>query len=284
MRVALATCAEVPGGDDDAPPLIAALSDRAVRAEPAVWDDPAVDWQRFDLVVLRSTWDYAERRDEFLGWVEALPAALNDAGVVRWNTDKRYLAELAGAGVPVVPTTFLDPGDPLPEQAAPFVLKPTVSAGSRQTARYDPAESGRARTHLAALHAEGRAAMVQPYVGQVDDRGESALVYVSGSFSHAVAKAALLRPGQAPGGELFLAETITPLTPTPAEREVAGRALDAVPFARDELLYARVDLLPTAEGPVVLEIELTEPSLFLLQARDATSRLADAIAGVLAAG
>src|SRR3954466_2027321 len=120
--VALATCAEVPELDEDGPALVAALREHGggapalVRAlgehgvEPvaAVWDDRAADWARFDLVVLRSTWDYAERRDEFLAWIERLPRVVNPPEVVRWNSDKAYLAELAAAGVAVVPTAFLE--------------------------------------------------------------------------------------------------------------------------------------------------------------------------------
>src|SRR5205823_14548407 len=80
-------------------------------ATPAVWDDPAVDWSAFALVVLRSPWDYTERRDAFVAWVESLgERVLNPPDVVRWNTDKRYLADLDAAGLPVVPTTFLEPG------------------------------------------------------------------------------------------------------------------------------------------------------------------------------
>ena len=124
----------MPEGDDDAAPLIAKLEAHGVHAVSAVWDDAAVDWGGFDLVVLRSTWDYAERRDEFLAWIGQLPRVLNAPAVVRWNTDKRYLAELASAGVAVVPTTFVEPGQALTERPGRFVVKPAVSAGGRQSA------------------------------------------------------------------------------------------------------------------------------------------------------
>jgi glutathione synthase/RimK-type ligase-like ATP-grasp enzyme len=278
-RIALATCAEVAEGDEDSPALVAALSARRIDAVPAVWDDPAVDWAAFDLVVVRSTWDYAERRDSFLAWAEALPRVLNDVQVLSWNTDKHYLSELDRAGVPVVPTRFVEAGAPFEAPGGRFVVKPTVSAGSRHSASYEPRETDAALAHVRRLHEMGRAVMVQPYLDGIDENGETALIYLGGSYSHAVSKAALLRPGQAPGDALYLDEDMRPAHPTPAEREVADRALAATPH--ESLLQARVDLVPTHKGPVVLEVELTEPSLYLGYTVGATERFADVIASRL---
>jgi glutathione synthase/RimK-type ligase-like ATP-grasp enzyme len=274
VKLALATCSEVAEGDEDGPALIAALGERGIRATPEVWDDSRVDWAAFDLVVVRSTWDYAERRDAFLAWADSLPRVLNPPAVLRWNTDKHYLGELAGAGVPVVATQFIEPGQPFEPPHDPFVVKPAVSAGARHSARYEPGQS--AEAHVAKLHALGRTVMVQPYLDTVDEHGETALIHLGGSYSHAVTKAALLRPGAAPGDALYLEEDMRPTAPTGAELDVADRALAAL--ASDNLLQARVDLLPTDEGPVVLEVELTEPSLYLGYAAGATGRFADAIA------
>jgi glutathione synthase/RimK-type ligase-like ATP-grasp enzyme len=278
LTVALATCAEVPDLDEDGPALAAALREHGIEARAGVWDDPAVGWDAFELVVLRSTWDYAERRAEFLRWIDRLPRVLNASEVVRWNTDKRYLDELAGAGLPVVPTRFLEPGDPLEAPAERFVVKPAISAGARNTASYEAHELELARRHLAALHTAGLAVMVQPYIEAVDVVGEAALIWLGGEYSHAVTKSALLQRGQAPGTELYLEETIAARTASPAERDVGARVLAALPFDPAALLYARIDLLPTREGPVVLEVELTEPSLFLGYEAGAAERLAAAIA------
>ena len=284
MRVALATCAEVPELDEDGPPLVEGLAARGVAATAAVWDDPRVDWTAFDLVVLRSTWDYAERRERFLAWIETLPRVLNAPDVVRWNTDKRYLDDLADAGVPVVPTTFLAPGESFEPPTGPFVVKPAVSAGSRRTARYEPAEARRAAEHVDSLHATGDVAMMQRYVAPIDDVGETALLYLGGSYSHAIRKAGLLLPGAEPTSALYLEETVEARTPSAAEHAVAERALEAVPVDGEPLLYARVDLVPDDDGtPLVLEVELTEPSLFLSYADGATARFADAIATALRA-
>jgi glutathione synthase/RimK-type ligase-like ATP-grasp enzyme len=275
--IALATCAEVPELDEDGPALVAALRGHGIEPVAAVWDDPAVDWSRFELVVLRSTWDYAERRDEFLAWIDRLERVVNPPEVVRWNSDKAYLGELAG--VPVVPTSFLDPGDSLEPPPGRFVVKPRISAGGRNTASYEAHELELARRHLDALHAAGRPAMVQPYLEGIDVFGEAALIWIGGEYSHAITKGALLRPGQTPGTELFLAETIAAREASPAERDTAERALGALPF--DGLLYARVDLVPGEPDPLVLEIELTEPSLYLGYTTGAAERLASAIAAAV---
>jgi glutathione synthase/RimK-type ligase-like ATP-grasp enzyme len=277
--VALATCAEVAEGDEDSPALVRALAARGVEARPAVWDDASVDWAAFDLVVVRSTWDYAERRDAFLAWAAALPRVLNELEVLRWNTDKRYLRELERGSVPVVPTRFLEAGETFEAPHGRFVVKPAVSAGARHSARYEPGQAGEAHAHVARLHGLGRAVMVQPYLDGVETHGETGIVYIGGSYSHSVRKAPLLFAGQPPGEALYLEEQIERARPSEAECAVADAALRVAP---NGLLYARVDLVPGPDGPVVLEIELTEPSLWLGYAAGAAERFADAIAAAVA--
>jgi glutathione synthase/RimK-type ligase-like ATP-grasp enzyme len=278
VRVALATCAEVAEGDEDSPALVGALAAREVEARPAVWDDASVDWRTFDLVVVRSTWDYAERRDAFLAWAASLPRVLNELEVLRWNTDKRYLRELERAGVRVVPTSFLEPGEPFEAPPGRFVVKPAVSAGARHSARYEPGQAAEAHAHVTRLHGLGRVVMVQPYLDGIETHGETGLLYIGGSYSHSVRKAPLLLPGQAPGDALYLEEQIERAQPSEAECAVAEAVLRVGP---DGLLYARVDLVPGPDGPVVLEVELTEPSLWLAHAAGAAERFADAIAAAV---
>ncbi len=271
VRVALATCAEMPRGDDDAPALAEALARRGVEAVSAVWDDPAVDWAAFRLVVVRSAWDYAERRDGFLRWARSLPRVLNPPPALDWNTDKeRYLADLAAAGVPVVPTAFVPAGERFAPPSEAFVVKPAVSAGGRSSARFQPHQGAAAQALVARIHRDGRTAMVQPFLGEVE---ETALVYLGGRYSHAVRRrvplpAAAERPG------LYLDEELSPGHASPAERQAAELALAAAP---GELLYGRVDLV----GGAVLELEATEPSLYLAYAEGAAERFADAIAASL---
>jgi glutathione synthase/RimK-type ligase-like ATP-grasp enzyme len=236
-----------------------------------------VDWERFDLVVVRSTWDYAERRAEFLGWAERLPRVVNPLPVLGWSTDKRYLAKLEVAGVPVVPTRFLEPGEPFEAPTGRFVVKPVYSAGGRASARYEPEGAQAATAHVKALHAEDRAAMVQPHVDGVETAGEIALIFLGGRYSHAVRKRVSLRHGEATSPELYLEEVVEAAVPSPADLRVAEAAVAAAP-AEEELLYARVDLVHDPD-PLVLELELAEPSLYLSYAEGSTERFAELIAG-----
>jgi hypothetical protein len=276
----LATCAEFPDGEDDEHPAIDALVQRGLDVTLAVWDDATVDWASADLVVVRSTWDYVGRREEFLLWARSVPRLANPAEVLAWNTDKIYLRALTEAGLPVVATTWYEPGDSPDTPDGEVVVKPTVSAGARDTQRH--ADPNAARAHIDSLLAAGRAVMVQPYLQGVDTAGETGLVWLGDRYSHSFRKAPLLAAGVDATRELYAAETIGARTPSPAELDVADQVLDALaavgPVGRDQLLYARVDLVPGPDGsPVLLELELTEPSLWFVADPGSPARWADAV-------
>jgi hypothetical protein len=287
-RVALVTCAELSDLDSDDRLLLAPLAHRGVPARPVVWDDPEVDWSAYDLAVLRSPWDYALRRDEFVAWAQTVPRLANPADVVRWNTDKRYLDELSSAGVPTVPTGWVAPGEPwrFPADHGEYVIKPAVSAGSQDTGRYDladPEHRELATAHVRRLGEAGRLTMVQPYLSAVDTVGETALLFLAGPdgpvFSHAIRKGPMLSGPDLGVDGLYKPEEITARTPTFEQLAVAEKVLGAVSGGPERLLYARVDLIPGPDGgPLLVELELTEPSLFLGYADGAANRLADAIA------
>ncbi|MFD4632014.1 RimK family alpha-L-glutamate ligase [Streptomyces sp. NPDC058284] len=267
-RIALVTRRPQPEYDTDLPVLAKALGDAGAEVRVVGWDDPDVDWSGFDLAVIRSTWDYSWRTAEYVAWAERcarLTRLANPADVVRWNTDKRYLGELAEAGVPVVPTYYRAPGQgaELPHTDSEFVVKPASGAGARNAARYRADERDAALAHLAHLHAEGFTAMVQPYLERIDVTGERALVFFGGQFLHAIQKGAVLAPGTAYDDPKMPHPDLRPWEPTGAELDVAARALAAVPGSPD-LLYARVDLVDGADGdPRVMELELVEPNFFL---------------------
>ncbi len=279
-RVALATAAAALPLDDDLPPLVAALAGAGIPAEPTVWDDPAVWWDGYDLVVVRSTWDYPPRRDEFLAWVDSVAAATpvwNPPPVIRWNTNKRYLAELVAAGLPVVDTQFVGPGEPFEPPAYEHIVKPTVSAGALNTARFGPADPGSAAL-VARLHRDGKVAMVQPYLHAIDDGGERGVVQIDGELSHAFTKGPLLRHGAGLVEGLFAPEEITAATASADELAVATAVHRWVEARFGRLLYERVDLVAGSDGgPVVLELELAEPSLYHAQGPGSAARLAAAI-------
>jgi hypothetical protein len=269
-RIALVTCREVvkdPDWDRDLPLVLAALEEAGADPVAVCWDDPQADWAAFDLVVIRSAWDYFESVGEFLAWADAcaeVTTLANPAEVVRWNVDKRYLGDLSRAGVPVVETRYLAPGDSvdLPEEGE-FVLKPTVGAGARFTARYRPDERGIAVRQLTRMHAEGMTAMVQPYMRSIDEKGERALHFAGGRFLHATRKSAVLVPGTPYDHDKIPHPALRVCEPTAAELAVAERAL-AAGAAGSDLLYGRVDLVDGDDGtPLVMELELVEPHLFL---------------------
>lgn len=305
LRIALVTAREALPLDEDMPLLRTALAEAGATADVPCWDDVGVDWSAYDAALLRSTWDYVDRIDEFLAWCERCARQtqlLNPPGVVRWNTDKHYLVHLAEAGVPVVPSRFVEPGADAPAELAAFladkpggctigrapdfdefVVKPAIGAGSRDAARYARDELNAALRHVERLVGAGRSVMLQPYLSRVDAQGETAVLYLGGGFSHAIRKGPLLRRGAGLVEGLFAPEDIRPREAEPAELAAAAAAYAAIPFAAPA--YARIDLIrDQTNAPVVLELELTEPSLFLAHAPGAAGRLARHLVQRLRAG
>ena len=288
MKVALVTARPARGLDEDEPLLNLAFQKAGCEVGIAEWDDPKVDWGSFDVALLRSAWDYCERIGEFLAWVERasqVTHVLNPLPVVRWNTDKHYLAHLAASGAAVVPSTFIEPGDD-PAVAlrrfldtnpqAELVVKPAVGAGSRDTQRHLRSEFDAAAAHARRLLDAKRNVLVQPYLARVDKDGETALMFFEGRFSHAIRKGPLLPRGGAATSGLFATETITPREPGKDELRLAEKVVSVVPFGTP--LYARVDLIRDDSGaPCVLELEMAEPSLFFVHAAGSAERFASAV-------
>lgn len=284
-RITLATCAALPDLDPDEQLLLEPLRALGVQAQAAVWDDATVDWAAFDLVVIRSTWDYTPRREEFVAWTRRVPRIVNPAEVVAWNTDKRYLRDLAAAGVPVVPTDWIELGQAVDLPAVGrYVLKPSVGAGSVDAAVFDlgaASDAELARTHAARLLAARQAVMVQPYLERIEAEGEAALIFFGTQFSHAVTKGAMLADQRELVSGLYKEEAVTPRNASSDEMSVARLALAAVPGGAAQLAYARVDLVPASTGePLLIELELTEPSLFLAKAPGSANRLAALLASM----
>ena len=289
-HIAIVTAVAARDLDEDLPPLAAALQAAAIRHSVVSWDDDGIDWTAFDLALLRSTWDYTQRLDEFLDWITRTATQttlLNPQAVVRWNTDKHYLHELAQAGIATVPSVFIEPGhDParsianflLRQREAEFVVKPAIGAGSRDAQRHGRDEVAAAIEHAQRLLDDRRSVLLQPYLDRVDEAGETALIFFAGQFSHAIRKGPLLRRGEGPTRALFATEQISARIPDNNELLLAKQTLAAMPFDQP-LLYARVDLIRAADGsPRVLELELTEPSLFFDHAPGAAARFVQAIA------
>lgn len=278
MRVAIATCQNIPEPDPDEKAVVAALERAGIAPSVLAWDDPAAPFAEHDLVVIRSTWNYFERVEEFVAWAESVAKAtrlLNPPSIIGWNAKKTYLRELEGRGVDVVPTEFVEKGakrsmaDLLRDRGwEKVVVKPTVSAGSFRTERFGAAEIEPAQRFLDDL-VRDRDAMVQKWMASVDSYGERSLVWIDGEVTHAIRKS----PRFAGGSECVSAEV--PIADD--ERAFATKALAPV---ASELLYARVDMVRDAETDRlrIMELELVEPSLFFLQAPRALERFVAAVA------
>jgi O-ureido-D-serine cyclo-ligase len=279
--------------DHDMPLLLASCQTLGLAAEVCAWHDPAIDWSRYDAVVLRSPWDYSERLLEFLAWCERITAVthlFNPLSVVRWSIDKHYLADLATHGVPVVPSRFVEPGAmPLPAlreflaaypQTEEFVVKPTVGCYSKDVQRYTRTRESEATEHIARLLGESCGVILQPYLASIDRDGETNLIYFDGVYSHAIRKSALLMQDgtvNAPTYEFRAARVADE-----DERAVALAVLDAAAAhlgLERPLLYARVDLIRDNNGkPQLLELEISEPSLSLPFAEGSAMRFAQVLA------
>ncbi len=292
--LALVSAVVATGHDEDLDPLLEACHRAGFVARSIAWDDATVSWSRFDAALLRSPWDYTERLPEFLRWCEHAERntrLLNPLPMVRWNTDKHYLQELQTAGVPIVPTHFVEPdAEPLEalqaflasETAAELVVKPAVSAGSRDTQRYARSQDFAAGNHIARLLEQGRSVMLQPYQTAVDAQGETALIYFDGQFSHSIRKAAQLSPDLSSNATPYASNGISAHAADSAELELGDRVLAAarqVLKLDQPLAYARIDLIHDETGaPRLLEMELTEPSLFFAHAPGSADRFASVLA------
>lgn len=302
MDVALVVDARTLDEPDCRRMLVPALATRGIAADLVAWDDPAMDWSRPRLAVLRATWDYHLRLPAFLAWAERTAARCrlwNPLDAVRWNARKTYLRDLAARGIATIPTIWLPRGASADLAAllrergwARAVVKPVVSASAYQTllvtaaAPGSPASLATGAAHLARLLAE-RDAMIQPYLEAVTTTGERSLIFIAGELTHTIRRApALALPGDAPAdahdsGDAPHAGDDSALIPNdPAEEAFARATLQAAGF---ETLYARVDLIHDDAGTLrLMELELIEPGLWLSAAPWSAERFADAIARRLA--
>jgi glutathione synthase/RimK-type ligase-like ATP-grasp enzyme len=269
----------LPAPDPDTPLLAAGLSDAGYAVDVRDWRDPAVDWSDARVTVLRSPWDYIDDLDAFLDWasrVDAVSELWNPLELVRWNTHKAYLLDLHGRGAPIVPTVVLLAGsaaslDGIGDAQGwnAVVVKPAVASGSKGAYRAelnDPA----AQAHLDALLTRGDV-LVQQFVSAVEAEGEWSVVLVDGQVAHGLRKrpaAGDYRVQEEWGGSTDLVE------PSASLAELATRVHAALPVPA---LYARIDIVSIAGHWHVMEVEATEPSLWLNLAPATTRLLVDAI-------
>jgi hypothetical protein len=280
--VAFTAPPKFPNLHDDWPLVRAALADVGVDSVAVVWSDPSADWSSFDLVVANGAWDSIHDPDAFLAWVAARERdrtpMVNSPATLRWSLDKRYLRELEAAGVPIVPTSWVEPGGGEVVVAPPdgeVVVKPSISGGGHRTARYRPDEHEDARAHVRDLVASGRTAMIQPYQTSVDELGELGLVFLAGEFSHAIQKDPMIRRGVGPLDSLIENQVVRAAAASEGQIDLGQRAIAAAEALLGPTTYARVDIVEGADGAqALLELELLDPVLFFPQHPDAAATYA----------
>ncbi len=295
-RITLVTSAEMPALYSDEEGLLDALSDRGADPRIAVWNDSSVDWSQAGTCVVRSVSDYARNRAAFLRWAESVPRLLNHPDILRWNSDKHYMTDLAARGLPVIPTTWLEPDRHLSKQQVhsrfpamgDFVVKPAVSSGVRDIGRYtanDTEHRQQAILHAMNLLGQGRSVMVQRYVEQIDVHGEISMVFFNGLPSHTVEKRAELHPARVTDPRMH--EAVVTAQHADEEQWRWGEQIRTVLHAyvraqmgRDEqFLFNRVDLVPDGQGSfLVMEVSMVDADLYLEATPDALGNFADAIA------
>jgi hypothetical protein len=287
LRLALITSVGASDLGADGDLLLPELGRRGIAGTPVGW---GVDFTpgAFDGAVIRSASDYVDHPRRFLDWCaetsNRIPLA-NPVDVLAWNSDKRYLRDLERAGVAVVPTLWVGPGEALTGiRWERFVVKPVISAGARASATYGRSGLPEARRHVDAITAGGVTAMVQPHLTSIDREGEVGVYVIGGEVSHAIRKAGVLRAGVPPAPDLSLGRH-QQVAPSPLLEEhvrFARAVLDAVPGGPERLLYARVDMARGEEGEVLLlELECIEPRLFLEYAPARAGAVASAFAAWL---
>lgn len=283
MRIALASCSNLPGWEVDDRPLHAAFAARGIEVVQPAWDDADFDWAACHACLIRTTWDYTDKRDEFVAWARRVAAAtrlFNPPEIIRWNTHKTYLLDLEQRGVPVIPTVWLEAGskaDPAALLAEhgwkQAFLKPVIGSTARETLRFDASEAGIAAAdrHLSRM-LQSESMLLQPYLKSVESEGEYSVIFIDGRITHCVRKIPVA--GDYRVQDDFGAKD-EPVALTGAERRLAS---DIVAAVDGDLLYARVDFLRDDDGDLKLgELELVEPSLFFRHEPGAAERLADAL-------
>lgn len=269
MKIALASCLELPGWEKDDHPFHEALTRHGISFTIHPWEDTTVAWETYDACLIRTTWNYQVNLSKFLGWAESVSRKtklLNPYPIIRWNSHKSYLRDLEAKGTPVLPTKWLSRGekynvkDLLKEwDVERAFLKPAIGATARETLRFhvkNEQEVGQAQAHIERLIPK-EDLLLQPYYKSVETFGELSLLFFGGELSHSVRKIPV--PGD------YRVQDDHGATDEPFEPEPTFVALGRDILSRMDVepLYARIDFLTADDGTRrVNELELIEPSLF----------------------
>lgn len=283
--VAFVTYEKLPDGTDDDRLAIAALSERGVMVQPAVWSSDRVDWQAFDGIVFRSPWDYFKRFEAFQNWLGSIENMglhiWNPSRVIRWNAEKTYLHDLARRGVNTVPTTIIEQHAPRSLEAIlrdhgwpKAVVKPAVSADAYETWMTDPSVARDDQPSFESLLKKSNV-LIQPFVPEITQQGEWSLIFFNRVFSHAMLKKP--RPGDFRVQQHYGGTVVAALP----SHDLIAQAAELLTLIDDPLLYARVDAISVKGKLMLMELEVFEPSLFFGAYPESAERFADALLTLL---
>lgn len=270
-----------PTAENEDDTLLNFLKDKGLKIEKVIWNDPQVNWDDYELAILKSPWDYFDLITDFYNWLAMLKSKkiklLNPIDIVQWNADKHYLQDIAHAGLNVTPSIFLSKADqvvlaPYFDQlhTTQFIVKPAVSGGSKNTFKvnHENVEAVNQKLNDLLVHEDF---IVQPFLSEIEDEGEWSFLFFNGKFSHALlkkAKSGDFRVQHSFGG------TIHPQNPAQDLLKTAQQYIDQ--FAKN-CLYARVDGAIVNGKFLLMELELIEPFLFLATAKESYQRYYDAL-------
>jgi len=289
--IALVSASSAEAHDRDLLKITEELDKRSVAWEVVHWHNKSVDWGKFAIAKVQSPWDYVDAIHAFREWLPRAAAATtlcNSLEIIQWNIDKRYLRDVQAAGIEIIPTSFIDNEEDILNCTlldTDIIVKPAISAGSNDTGRYR-CRKEEAFDQCRRILSGGRTVLVQPYITDIDSLGETGLVYIAGKYSHAIYKQANFGDVQQVHNGLYVEGVVRGRTATEAERDCGDKTMAFITSKfRAAPLYARVDMVSSAAGPLIMEVELLEPNLFMQFAEEpsAAAAMADALVAALAA-
>ncbi|MFN4199581.1 MAG: RimK family alpha-L-glutamate ligase, partial [Flavobacterium sp.] len=279
MKLALLTCSKYPELLEADQILVPLLQQKGFDTEIVIWDDPKINWQQFDYLIFRNTWDYYEKEIAFRAWLDELASqnikTLNPLSLIQWNMHKFYLKSLEEKGIPILKTCFLEKGKPfnfenIPPSWNELVLKPAFSAGSYLTVKFKREDWPAIQKDYAGHFAE-KDFLLQEFSPEIQTLGESSFIFFNGNYSHAINKKPVENDFRV---QIQYGGQYVSIKPDTAIVDQARNVLDALPSPS---LYARVDGIVSNGILKVMEIELIEPDLYFRVLPETAQHFADDI-------
>ena len=280
MRIGLLTCEKLPDLTASDQQLIPELAKHNLIAKAVIWNDKTINWNDFDYLIFRNTWDYFEKETEFNLWLDQIDQlgikTLNPIEIIKQNKHKFYLREMEKEGISILPTIFIDKtkklnlAEIIPKHWRKAVIKPAFSAGSYQTCVFDVSDIEKINKEYTKI-AQEKELLLQEFIPEIQTLGETSFIFFNKKFSHAVNKKPIegdFRVQSQFGGKYTL------IQPT---QELIAKAQKVVNTFHDQLLYARVDGIVIDTGLHLMEIECIEPDLYFDISEDSLERFVASI-------